>query len=95
MVLLTAWPNQHAEPKGELVSSHVLLRCLHDVCGEWIGGGDGGGDCLCKCQCEFSEIKASAGSSITTKLDHVGTNIRYMLLLFMSLLFCWLIGNCA
>lgn len=29
--VLTPWPNQQSELKQELVSSHVLLRCLHDV----------------------------------------------------------------
>lgn len=62
--LLTNWPNQHSEPKGELVSSHVLLRCLHDVrvlVGRWMGCSL----CLCKCQCEFKKIKARAEKSHT------------------------------
>lgn len=43
----------NSEPNGELVSSHIGLRCFHDV-GVQVSVRMGGGECLCKCQCELS-----------------------------------------
>lgn len=61
----------NCEPKGELVSSHILLRCLHDVGCKWADGWAEAGCCLCKCQCEFSKIKARARNQ-----SHTTANAR-------------------
>lgn len=66
--LSTTWPNQHSHPQGELVSIHVLLRCLHDVAKLVYGWGGG---CICVNIWVFTNMEARKRRGITQ--DCVGT----------------------